>query len=130
MAARCSGQRRSGITLIETLATLVLVGIALPAVMRGITLSAQAASRSRHEAEATHLAEAKLNELLIQQNVALLSGSGDFGQSWPEYRWQVTAVSRDWGLYEAQMTVSWQERGQEYSVTLDGWMYPPGQVVQ
>ncbi len=128
--ARRGARGRRGVTLMEVLATLVLVGIVLPVAMRGVTLSMQAAASARHEAEATRLAEAKLNELLVQQDTALLSGNGDFGEDWPEYRWEVTSVAREYGLYEAQVTVSWTRRGEERSVVLTSLMYPQSLMTQ
>ena len=40
---------RRGVSLVEVLATLVLVGIVLPAAMAGVTLSLRAASLARHQ---------------------------------------------------------------------------------
>src|SRR4051794_38319604 len=55
---------RAGFTLIEVLATLVLLGIILPAAMRGVSIGLAMASHARHVTEAAQLAEAKLNELV------------------------------------------------------------------
>ena len=54
---------RRGFTLLEVLATLVLVGIILPAVMHGISLATIAAGEAKHKVEAVSLAQTKLAEL-------------------------------------------------------------------
>ena len=111
------------------LATLVLVGIVLPVAMYGLTLSLQAASRARHTTEAGQLAEAKLNELLVLRDSTVLTGSGDFGEDWPEYRWTSDFVAADYNLYEVTVTVLWTERGQDRSVALTTLIYPTGEAL-
>ena len=68
---------------------MVLLGLVLPAVMQGISLSSRLAGDARQRNEAAILAQEKLNELLATQawNGGVLSG--DFSQiGWPAYRWQ------------------------------------------
>ena len=121
---------RRGITLMEVLATLLLVGIVLPVAMHGITLSMQAASSARHRTEAAQLAEWKLNELLALRDANTLSGSGTFGDDWPEYRWEAESTQADYGTYDVAVTVRWAERGQERSLTLASIVYPNGAVTE
>jgi prepilin-type N-terminal cleavage/methylation domain-containing protein len=116
--------RRSGVTLVEVLAALVLVAIVLPVVMQGLTLSMRAASRARHQAEAARLAEAKLNELLVLRDTSILTGAGDFGEHWPGYAWRSESATRDHGLYEVTVTVAWTERGQERTASLSTLVFP------
>jgi prepilin-type N-terminal cleavage/methylation domain-containing protein len=125
MTSRCHLiPRRRGVTLMEVLATLLLVGIVLPAVMQGVTVSMQAASRARHQTEAAALAEAKLNELLASSESSVITGSGDFGADWPDYRWDTAATSRDLGLYEITVTIRWTERGAEQTYQLTSLFFP------
>lgn len=102
---------RSGFTLIEVLATLLLVGIVLPVTMRGVSLALAAASSARHTTEATGLAETKLSELALDSLSATSEGSGDFGPEYPGYTWASQRISRDYGLTELALQVSWTERG-------------------
>jgi prepilin-type N-terminal cleavage/methylation domain-containing protein len=119
------GRRRRGVTLVEVLATLVLVGIVLPVAMRGITMSMQAASRARHLTEATMLAESKLNELAVTaSSMGLTAGTGDFGADWPEYQWESEWVAREYGVYELTVGVSWVERGLARSTSISTLVYP------
>ncbi len=113
-----------GVTLMEVLATLLLVAIVLPVAMEGVTISMQAAARARHQTEAAALAEMKLNEILAARSTSLLSGSGDFGVDYPDYRWEITAVSQDLNLYEVTVIIRWTERGMERSYQLSSLVYP------
>src|SRR5258708_32822878 len=60
-----SSRKRSGFTLIEVLAAMLLIAIVLPAAMKGVANVAGTANNTRHRSEAAGLAEAKLNELTI-----------------------------------------------------------------
>ncbi|MEA2710205.1 MAG: putative rane protein [Phycisphaerales bacterium] len=100
-----------GFTLVEVLATLVLLGIILPVAMRGVSMSMAAASSARHTAEATALAEAKLNQLVADGTWASATLSGDFSPDQPEYQWACVTATRDYGLTEVAVRVAWTERG-------------------
>ncbi len=119
---------RRGVTLVEVLATMVLIGIVLPVVMQGVSLSMSAAARARHRTEAVQLATLKASEFLVLRDVNSFSGSGDFGEDWPEYRWESQAASSDYGLYRVDVRVIWMERGQERAVALSTLVYPHGTV--
>ena len=115
--------RDGGFTLIEVLATLLLVGIVLPVTMRGVSLALAAASNARHTAEATTLAETKLAEITTDTLSATTDGSGDFGPDYPGYAWASQRASRDYGLTEIMVRVSWAERGQPKWLTISTLKY-------
>ena len=104
--------RGRGFTLVEVLATLVLLGIVLPVAMRGVSMAMAAAANARRTAEATMLAEAKLNELVADGTWASGSLSGDFAPEQPEYQWSCLTQTRDYGLTEVAIRVTWTTRGQ------------------
>ena len=82
-------QTRTGFTLIEVLATIALLAIVLPVAMQGISVATGVASTARHRSEAGALAESKMTELIVTQQWSTGGGlNGDFGQDWPEYRWE------------------------------------------
>ena len=54
---------RRGFTLIEVLATMVLLALVLPAVMRGATVALSAAASAKHRTEAATFAEAKAEDI-------------------------------------------------------------------
>src|SRR5689334_3104049 len=95
---------RRGFTLLEVLATMVLIGIILPAVMHGISLATIAAGEARHKVEAASLAQTKLAELISDYQTLNQTGgsSGDFAD-YPGYTWTSTIESRDTNL--SQITV-------------------------
>ena len=119
-------KRRDGFTLIEVLATMVLLAIVRPIALRGTSIALQAASHAKHTSESATLADAKLNELatMIQAGQVVSSGmSGDFPDR-PEYHWSCTSVTDVNGLNELTVQVSWTERAQERAFTLTTLVNP------
>ena len=110
LLTRC---RRSAFTLIEVLATLVLLAIVLPVAMRGVSIALGAASSAKHTAEATTLAESKLNELVADGSWLTSGQGGDFAPDKPDYRWECVTESHDYGLSQVAVRVVWKERGQD-----------------
>jgi prepilin-type N-terminal cleavage/methylation domain-containing protein len=120
--------RRGGFTLIEVLATIVLLGIVLPVALRGTTLALAAASHAKHLSEASTLAETKLNELtstISSGQVSTGPSAGDFPDS-PDYRWTSQSVYRDYGLTELTVQVTWNERGQDRTFNVSTYVYSSG----
>jgi len=132
---RRASPRRSGappwrsraFTLVEVLATLVLVAIILPVAMSGISLALETAGVSRRQTEATALAHAKMEEIVATgqwQNAEL---TGDFAPDRPEYRW--SAQVGPWQgtqVRQLDVQVSWNQRGRDRSVTLTTLAYTGG----
>ena len=122
---RATHARRGGFTLIEVLATLVLLGIVMPVAMRGVSLALAASSIARRTAEASSLAEMKLNELVADGTWQTGGTGGDFAdQNQPDYRWTCENASRDYGTHEVILHVTWTQRGQERSMSLATLVYP------
>ena len=127
---------RRGFTLIEVLAAMALTSIVLPVAMRGISVCANTASDARHRAEATGLAEAKLNELIATNQFQGGVMAGDFGADWPDYHWSaelvnwspVNAVDNGNGntISELDLHVTWNGRGSERSLTQSTLVYTSG----
>lgn len=131
--ARPRRSRARAFTLVEVLATLMLIAIALPVIMRGVSVASRAASSARRRNEACALAESKLNEL-IATNLWQTSGmQGDFSQEgWPDYTW--TSQVQQWGqplgasssniVQELDVQVSWTYgAGQQQTVTVSTLVY-------
>lgn len=102
---------------------MVLIGIVVPVVMRGISIGLQAAERARNTAQAATLGEGKLIELMATRDWSLMSSGGDFSPDWPQYRWSCQTVSRDFSAVEVVLQVSWMERGVEQSLALSTMAY-------
>src|SRR5438874_13269131 len=77
---------RRGFTLIEVIATMLLIAIALPAIMKGVAGAASAATGTRRRTEAAGLAEAKLNQLVITNEWQGGLLAGDFSPTYPDYK--------------------------------------------
>lgn len=119
---RRSGPSR-GFTLIEVLATLLLMAIVLPAVMRGLTLATSAGSMAKWRTQAAGLAQSKLAELIATNQWQQSALSGDFAPDHPDFNWQATAQSWEGdtsgiGIQRIDLTVTWTERGRPQSLTL------------
>jgi len=139
MTARRS-QRRSprGFTLMECLATMLLMAIILPAVDKGLSVATQSATTTRHRTEAAGLAQSKLSELLVGGPAVWQQGNvgGDFGPEWPGYRWsaQLNAwpntaqnsasdVAQNITMQQLDVTVTWTSGNQPVSITVSTLVY-------
>ena len=116
---------RRGFTLPEVLATLLLIGIVLPAALKGLMLAMAASADARKKVEAAALAENVLADLSsdVMSGTQGSSRSGDFGEDRPGYRWESQSVSTDTGATEVSVRVSWTSRGRERSVVLSTIAY-------
>ena len=115
---------RPAFTLVEILATLVLVAIILPVAMSGISLALSVADESRRETEAASLAQNKMAEIIACELWQTASLAGDFSPDWPEYRW--AALVTQWQgtqLRQLDVQVLWNHRGKDRSVTLTTLVY-------
>jgi prepilin-type N-terminal cleavage/methylation domain-containing protein len=117
--------RRRGLTLVEVLATIVLMAIVLPATMQGISLCMATSVAARQRSEAAALAEAKLAELIATGDWQFGVLTGEFGEAWPEYRWSAAAAdwSSDTTMKELYVRVHWTNRRQEREVMLTTLIY-------
>ena len=117
--------RRRGLTLVEVLATIVMMAIVLPAAMQGIALCTSTSVVARQRSEAAALAEAKLSELIATGEWQFGALSGDFGEEWPDYRWSGSAAawSADPTMTELYVRVYWVSRQQEREVLLTTLIY-------
>ncbi len=116
---------RPAFTLIESLATLVLIAIVVPVAMEGIALATATAGLTRHRAQAVSLAQMKLNELIATSEWENGDQSGDFADPWANYHW--LASVREWEgpvLQQLDVQVTWPWRGSDRSVTLSTVVLP------
>ena len=88
-------RRRAGFTLVEVLASLAVVLIALPVAMEAISLTTATATRARRQLEAGNLAASKLAELVATNAWQNGNSSGDFSSYSPnfsDYTWTSTVT--------------------------------------
>lgn len=117
-----------GFTLIEILATFVLVAIIIPVAMEGLSLSTKMASNSKRKLEAGALAESKLTEILITGDWMDGNQKGDFGEAHSDYTWRLDVL--DWEGEESvrrlDLCVEWIAGEKTHSVLLTTLAYPEG----
>ena len=125
----------AGFTLLEVLVATALVGIAVAALMGGISGALRNLSRAEGYEKAVLVGRAQLNRLLVEEKLepGRLAGRWD-----ADYRW--VAETRQWNPAEAvadrralpplmlvSLTVFWKSAGGEKQVTFETCKYePPG----
>ncbi len=125
--------RRYGFTLVELMATTVLVAIILPAALKGLTAISGLTSSAAHRSIALNLAESKLNELIATDEWENGFQEGNF-TDYKEtisvsdynlretdldlYRWTFTTGDNNDGITEATVTIYWIARGLEKELSL------------
>ena len=115
---------RGGFTIVELLATLVLVGIVLPVVVHGIVLCLDTAAHASRQAEAAALAQSKLAELVATGQWCDAEFEGDFGEDQPGYRWLAEVLEwEDSRLSELTVLVTWTRREREHHVGMSTLVY-------
>ena len=117
-------RRRRAFTLPEVLAALILIGIVLPPVLKGISLAMGACDDAKRKIEATGLAESKLADLTVDavQLVSSGGGSGNFPDH-PDYTWDAQTLTQDTDLSEITVRVAWTARGSQRSIELSTLIY-------
>ena len=114
-----------GFTLMEILAALLLIGLVLPAVMKGISIVSILASDSDHKYEALDLAETKLAEVLLEESwQSSGSQSGRFDDEYEAYEWVVDASDWDQAdVKQVDIFVYWQQRNRQREIQLSTLVY-------
>lgn len=81
--------RGNGFSLLEVMVALSIIAIALTSVLslqsQGLSLSSEA----RFNTTASLLSRHKTSEIETAQRDDLLSGSGEFGEDFPDYSWRM-----------------------------------------
>ena len=79
-----------GFTLLEVMVSLAIIAIALMAVLGSQSQGSSLASESKFNTTAVLLAQSKMAEMETRSMSDMGSGSGDFGEDFPEYVWEVS----------------------------------------
>ena len=120
LAGTNTRRRCKGFTLVEMLATLLIIALVLPSAMRGIALVTRIASLSNRKIVASTFAESKISELIASGEWARGGLSrGNFGDDYPEYVWDIDV--KNWTespMSELRVSVFW-----------DGGTYNEGKCV-
>lgn len=78
-----------GFTLLEVMIAVALIAIALTTLLGSQSQSVSFANSAKFETMAALLAQSKMSEVTMQKAGALTSDSGDFGEDYPGYAWEV-----------------------------------------
>ena len=118
-------QDDAGFTLIEALATLMLIAIVLPVVMRGIAMGAATAGATQRKLEAATLAETKLAKLIINRDYQFDQRDGDFEEErMPGYQWTATVDNfNSEYLKHIRVKVKWMRKNSERSIAVSTLIY-------
>lgn len=80
---------RGGFTLLEVMIAMAILAISLVAVYQSQSQSISMAGGSRFLTTASLLAQSRMVEIDAINPREITSGSGDFGEEFPDYRWRV-----------------------------------------
>lgn len=113
-------RRRRGVSLVEVLAALALIGAVAPSLNRAWLISMTAAGRSTDEVTAVGLAENTLAESVAARGLADGEDSGVFEEPYGDYRWR--CERRPWAqdnrLTQVDVTVTWTRRNSDFQTTV------------
>lgn len=84
-----------GFILLEVMVSIAIIAIALTAVLSSQSQSLSLAGEARFNTTSALLAQNKMAEIEAEKPEEMTSDSGDFGEDFPNYRWdlQVSDVS-------------------------------------
>jgi type II secretory pathway pseudopilin PulG len=131
-AARLLGRRRRGITLLEAVAAIAIVGMTAVSALEAVGGDMRTAERAKRAIEVEALATSRLEvmNLLTDQELQSLPDSiqdGKFAAPLDDYTWKATStpVSDQAGLYTVHVTVNWTNG----SYALKTYMYRTPRLV-
>ena len=107
----------SGFTLLEVMVAMAILAIALVAVLSFQAQSISMANEARLMTTASMLTQSKIAEI---ESVGTETSSGDFGEDFPNYRWELSIADTDLKyLQKMDLLVTWKEETltREYHVT-------------
>jgi type II secretory pathway pseudopilin PulG len=111
---------KSGFTLVEILATFVLMAIILPVAMQGISMAAKLASQAKHRVEAATLGQQMLNELVLSGDYEDGDQEGEAAGDNTVYLWRLEVL--DWeeedSMQQLDLSVTWEDAGSGENIVL------------
>jgi general secretion pathway protein I len=113
--------RRSRFTLAEVLVALLVTAVVIPVALRALMTAAALRESAAWKRLALELAETKLQELVVTAEWTGAEDSGDFGEDYPGFTWELDTVTWSEGeiaLRELDLTVSGPGRSGATAVTL------------
>jgi len=129
---------RRGFTLIEALATIVVLVVALPVIIDAFTTADKVAIRARQRAEATAIAQSEMEEVIAEQTWQNAPITGVEKRRELEYTWNASV--QDWAdastqstqvanVEELDVTVQWMFENQQQQILLSSIIYQPDNTI-
>jgi prepilin-type N-terminal cleavage/methylation domain-containing protein len=116
---RASSSRRRGFTLVEVLASLLLMAIIIPVAMEGMSVASRVGILGQRKAAAMRVGERVLNELMAEQQTQQNSASGTAYDRDTAYPW--TMRVENWpedAMQQMTVAVGFTVQGNTYEVTV------------
>ena len=110
--------RRAGFTLVEILASLLMMAIVVPVAMEGMSIASRAGLLGQRKAAAMRVAERLLEELIAEANNQQTTDSGTLADGEFTYPW--TMRTENWSVATMQqmtVTVTFTLQGSRYEVS-------------
>jgi len=131
---RPGGERRPyrntrAFTLIEVLASLLLMAIIIPVAMEGMSVASRAGILGQRKAAAMRVAERVLNELIVEGETQHASSSGNALDGDTNYPWAMR--SETWSedaMLQVTVTVTFTVQGNAYDVSASTLLTQPGTI--
>lgn len=86
--------RERGFTFVEILAAMLFMALVIPVTFEGVTLANRVGSAAARRRVAVQLADRMLNEAIVTESWRTGDQSGDFTETHPGFRWELTVT--DW----------------------------------
>lgn len=112
-------RRHCGLTLVEVLASLLMMAIVIPVAMEGMSIASRAGVLGQRKATAMRVAERVVNELLVENQLVQNSSSGTAFDGDTSYPW--TMRTENWpedAMQQLTVTVTFVVQGNPYEVSL------------
>jgi general secretion pathway protein I len=106
-------RRSAGFSLIEVMIAMLILGVALVGLTQGITAALSSGKESEVQTTAVLLASGRLEKLRADGEIKDGVVEGDWGDSFPNYRWRRTITSTETtGLHDVEVVVESAQSGQ------------------
>ncbi|HEY4249467.1 MAG TPA: type II secretion system protein [Lacunisphaera sp.] len=115
--ADAAGLNRRGFTLVEVLASLLLMAIIVPVAMQGMSIASRAGIVSQRKAAAMRVAERVMDEMIATNQLTQNSTSGSQTDGDTTYAWTMTA--EPWSadtMTQLTVRVTFTVQGHDYDV--------------
>ena len=120
-----SADDKSGFTLIEIVVTLAILSLALPTLLRSFTEAAKGQALAENRTTALYLLKFRMAAIEAEGYPDIGEEEGEFGED-SRFRWhsdvQDVESEEIEGLRLITVTVTWQERGEERSISTSTYL--------